>query len=134
MTRHMIGCAFAAALWALPLQAQEAEIRGVIADQIAAFQADDFARAFSFASPTIKGVFGDAQNFGRMVQQGYPMVHRPANVRMMDLRDEAGRLWQRVLVTDQAGRSHVLEYQMIETPEGWQINAVQLLKSAGVGA
>ena len=36
--------------------------------------------------------------------------------------------------TDSAGRTHMLDYQMVETPEGWQINAVELLKAAGVGA
>jgi hypothetical protein len=32
------------------------------------------------------------------------------------------------------GRTHTLDYQMIETSEGWQINGVQLLKSEGLGA
>jgi len=39
-----------------------------------------------------------------------------------------------VLVTDQSGRTHVLDYQMVQTPEGWQINGVQLLPEVGVGA
>jgi Domain of unknown function (DUF4864) len=108
-------------------------IEGTIQSQIDAFLADDFATAFSFASPNIKGIFGTAENFGAMVTQGYPMVHRPRSVEMLELREVAGNLWQRVLVTDQAGTSHMLDYMMVETPDGWQINAVQLLPAVGVG-
>ena len=114
--------------------ANQTAIEAIITDQIAAFQADDFPRAFSFASPTIKGLFGTPQNFGAMVQRGYPMVYRPHAVRILELRELDGRLWQRVMVTDQAGTTHLLDYQVVETPEGWQINAVQLLPQSGVGA
>lgn len=123
--------------FALPSIAQdgpEAAIQSTITNQITAFQADDFAQAFSFASPTIKGIFGTPQNFGAMVERGYPMVHRPSSVRMLGLREVDGRLWQRVMITDSAGATHLLDYQMIETTEGWQINAVQLLPQSGVGA
>ncbi|HCY99135.1 MAG: DUF4864 domain-containing protein [Rhodobacterales bacterium RIFCSPHIGHO2_02_FULL_62_130] len=123
-----------AAVLAVPAQAQEAPIQSTIQSQLDAFIADDVAAAFSYASPTIKGIFGSAENFGAMVAQGYPMVARPAAVQMLDLREVAGNLWQRVMITDAEGRTHLLDYQMIETAEGWQINAVQLLPEAGVGA
>jgi hypothetical protein len=109
-------------------------IEGVIQNQITALKADDFPKAFTFASPNIKGMFGTAENFGAMVAQGYPMVYRPDAVQMLELRRVAGNLWQRVLITDQSGRTHMLDYMMIDTPDGWQINAVQLLPQAGVGA
>ncbi|THD85057.1 DUF4864 domain-containing protein [Aliigemmobacter aestuarii] len=117
-----------------PAAAQDVGIESTIRNQIEAFIADDFARAFTFASPNIKTIFGSPENFGRMVTQGYPMVHRPADVTMLEQREVAGQTWQRVMITDQAGRLHVLDYQMIRTPDGWQINGVQLLPSAGVGA
>jgi hypothetical protein len=119
---------------ALPAKAQEAPIQSTIQNQLQAFQADDFATAFTFASPNIKGIFGSPENFGRMVSEGYPMVHRPGAVKMLELREVSGQLWQRVMITDQMGRTHMLDYQMVETPEGWQINGVQLLKSEGLGA
>ncbi len=120
-----------------PAPAQETPvpaIQATIQNQFNAFLQDDVATAFTFASPTIKSMFGTPENFGQMVQQGYPMVWRPADVKYLELRNVAGNLWQRVMVTDQAGRVHMLDYQMIETPDGWQINGVQLLPSAGVGA
>jgi hypothetical protein len=122
-----------AAILSFPAAAQEGPIRETIENQLQAFQADDFARAFTFASPNIKGLFGTAENFGMMVKNGYPMVYRPAEVQMLDLREVAGNLWQRVQIIDQAGRSHLLDYMMVETPEGWQINAVQLLPPPDVG-
>lgn len=121
----------------LSAQAQEARnpaIETVIQQQFDAFRAEDVGTAFSFASPNIKGMFGTPENFGRMVRDGYPMVWRPAEVQFLDLRKVAGNLWQRVMVTDQAGRTHLLDYQMVETGQGWQINGVQILPQAGVGA
>ncbi len=134
--RMMIYATILTAVLALPVLAEEPNpgIAATINGQMQALNADDFTTAFTFASPFIKGVFGTPENFGAMVAQGYPMVHHPADVRMLELREVAGGLWQRVMVTDQAGRTHLLDYQMIETEEGWQINGVQLLPEAGVGA
>lgn len=132
--RNGLYAALISAVLALPALAQEAPIQDTIRNQIDAFQADDFGRAFTFASPTIKGMFGTPENFGAMVKQGYPMVYRPADVQMMDLREVAGNLWQRVRITDQAGAGWLLDYMMVETAEGWQINAVQILPAPDVGA
>jgi hypothetical protein len=126
-----------AGVMALPALADEARnpaIEATIQNQISAFLAEDVVTAFGFAAPNIKLFFGTAENFGAMVRQGYPMVWHPSSVRMLELRNVAGNLWQRVMVTDDAGRTHLLDYQMLETPEGWQINGVQLLPEAGVGA
>ena len=126
-----------AAVIAAPALAQDTRnpaIEATIQGQITAFLAEDVSTAFGFAAPNIKGFFGTAENFGAMVKQGYPMVWNPSAVRMLDLRTEQGSLMQRVMVTDQAGRTHILDYQMLQTSEGWQINGVQLLPEAGVGA
>lgn len=132
MRRSLLAVVISLAL-SLPGLAQEEPIQNTIQSQIEAFQADDFARAFTFASPTIKQMFGTPENFGAMVKNGYPMVYRPSEVQMLELREVAGSLWQRVRITDQAGRGHYVDYMMIETPEGWQINAVQLLPAPDIG-
>lgn len=122
-------------IWfALPAGAQQDPIRQTILSQLDAMAAGDFTTAFTFASPTIKGMFGTADRFEMMVRQGYPMVANPDEVRMLELRTVAGNLWQRVLIIDSAGATHLLDYMMIETADGWQINAVQLLPSQGVAA
>ncbi len=117
----------------LPALAQDDPVQSTIQSQFDAFLRDDFAGAFAYASPTIKGIFGTPETFGRMVREGYPMVHRPAGIKMLERRYIAGALWQKVLVTDMQGQTHVLDYQMIDTPEGWQINGVQILPNTSVG-
>ncbi|MBA4325205.1 MAG: DUF4864 domain-containing protein [Rhodobacter sp.] len=133
MKVFLVGILLALGL-SLPATAQQEPIRNTIQSQIDALLADDFDRAFTFASPTIKSLFGTPENFGAMVRQGYPMVYRPADVQMLDLREVAGNLWQRVRITDQAGAGWLLDYMMVETAEGWQINAVQILPAPDVGA
>lgn len=114
--------------------AQNAEIEANIAAQIQAFKADDFATAFTFASPNIQRLFGNPDNFGAMVRNGYPMVWRPADVRFLELREISGTLWQKVMITDGDGRVHVLDYQMIRQDAGWKINGVQLLGNSDPAA
>jgi hypothetical protein len=116
------------------VSADGAGIEATISGQIEAFRADDFDRAFTYASPGIQGLFGTSQNFGLMVRQGYPMVWRPAEVEYLELREIAGNLWQKVRITDAAGTLHILDYQMIETESGWKINAVQVLEAVGLSA
>lgn len=126
----MIRVVLAAALWialAFAATAQGREIEGVIGAQIEAMRADDFATAFDYASPNIQSRFGSADNFAAMVRGGYPMVWKPSGLRYLELREIAGALWQKVQVTDAEGRVHLLDYQMVNTGNGWKINAVQLL-------
>ncbi len=110
------------------------EVTGVIQSQIDAFLADDFATAFTFASPAIKNIFQNSDRFGTMVRQGYPMVWRPAEVQYLDMRMERGAPVQKVLIRDADGATHLLEYTMIATDAGWQIAGVRILQAPGVGA
>lgn len=119
---------------AAPAPAQQAEIEGVIRGQIEAFRADDFATAFTYASPAIKQLFQSPNRFGSMVRQGYPMVWRPADVTFLDLDEQGSVMVQRVLIRDQQGALHVLAYQMIPTDDGWQINGVQILQASALSA
>ena len=138
MRRIVLSAVTALALGTLPLAASESrapDIEAVIQGQIEAFLAEDLATAFSFASPGIKGMFRTPERFAEMVQSGYPMVWRPAEVRYLEVRTHPpGGMVQRVMIIDTAGRLHLLDYLMIETSEGWQIAGVQLLRGAAVGA
>jgi Domain of unknown function (DUF4864) len=120
-----------------PVTAQDSRGNGIenaIQSQLDAFLADDYATAFSFASPAIQGLFGNADNFGLMVRQGYPMVWRPGDVRYLGRKTVGGRTLQNVLIRDRTGAVHVLEYEMIATEKGWQINGVRLIEPPEVGA
>lgn len=115
---------------ATALPAQDADIQATIDSQLQAFQSDDFGAAFEFASPNLQRMFQTPENFERMVTQGYPMVWRPGAVRYLELREQGNTYWQRVMITDQSGRVHILEYRMLETGAGWRINGVQILDSS----
>lgn len=112
----------------------EAGARATISAQLEAFMADDFDRAFTFASPMIKGIFVTPEGFEAMVKQGYPMVWRHGEVRFLNAEPVDGGLRQKVMIADQAGQLHVLEYQMIPGGEGWQINGVRRLEAPQLGA
>ena len=132
--RHFLASLAASLVLTLGAQAQHDPITQVITDQIAAFQADDFDTAFTYASPNIKRLFGSPERFGQMVREGYPMVYRPAEVTMLESRAMGERVQQRVMIRDAAGRLHMLSYHMIDTGDGWQINGVQLLRGPEAGA
>lgn len=114
--------------------AQSPEIEANIKAQIKAFESDDFATAFTYASPNIQTQFRTPENFGAMVRNGYPMVWRPAEVQFLELRQVSGLWWQKVRVVDASGRVHILDYQMVQLDRDWKINGVQLLQSSDPAA
>lgn len=134
MRVNLASFALAALMAPAAIAETPAEIEGVIGAQIEAFLADDFDTAFTYASPMIQGMFGNATVFGHMVEQGYPMVHRPADIRYLDLAPLGPRLTQKVMIRDEGGLFHMLEYELVETQGGWKINGVRVLEAARLGA
>lgn len=124
----MAACGLVMMAGAALAQVNEA-IEDVIGTQLQAFNDRDVERAFSFASPMIKRLFGNPGTFGLMVENGYPMVWDNTDVRFLGLREEAGMQIQTVQIRDAAGVIHTLDYAMIETADGWQINGVQLVET-----
>ena len=121
-------------MFVTPAMAQDSDaIEDVIANQLSAFNDRDVQTAWSFASPMIQGLFGNPQNFGTMVEQGYPMVWTNSDVQFLELREIAGQFYQKVLVRDATGQRHVMEYAMVDTPAGWLINGVSELPLPDVG-
>lgn len=118
-----------------PAQAQMSDadalaIRQVIESQMAAFQKDDGARAYSFASPTIQEKFVNADIFLQMVRTGYPAVYRPRDVEFRELKLENGRLLQEVFVVGPDGNPALAIYEMQRQPDGsWRINGCWLTRA-----
>ncbi len=121
-------------LLASPLRAQDqltdgdrTAIVGIIEQQLAAFQADDGALAFSFASPTIQRLFQTADNFMTMVRTGYPPVYRPRTHEFLDPVLTEGGWTQPVLLVGPDGVPVIADYFMELQPEGqWLINGCSL--------
>jgi hypothetical protein len=107
--------------------------RSVIRAQIDAFQQDDFVTAFTYASPNIRAMFQTPERFAAMVVNGYPMVHRPAELRFIGQSMRGDTLVQRVMITDGAGTLHMLEYDIIEHDGTLRINGVRLLRGRDAG-
>lgn len=137
--RHIILSLVTALALCGPAMAQDVvdpipEIEDTIQSQIDAFLVDDFASAFTFASPMIRNMFRTPENFGAMVRNGYPMVWRPKSVQYGPLRAVDGALWQEVIVTDAAGRLHALGYRMEQIDGQWRIAGVQMLQAPDLSA
>lgn len=110
--------------------ADRAAIRTVIDSQIAAFRRDDGEGAFTFASPTIRNIFGTVENFMAMVRNGYPQVYRPREVEFRELVGGADALFQLVWIVGPDGAAVIAAYEMQQQADGsWRINGVQLLKT-----
>ena len=107
--------------------AQEKDIQATISNQIEAFGKDDFATAFSYASPSIQMLFGSPQRFEMMVKSGYPMVINPRELNYLPLQDLNGIFFQQVRIRDQSGKLHMLVYQMQQAGDEWRINGVQFV-------
>lgn len=119
----------------LPSRADEnAAIEAVIADQINAFQRSDLGAAFSHASPTIQQKFGNASNFGQMVERGYPMIWRPRRWEMGEIVVGPRGPTQTVLFEDGDGALWEADYLMQEVDGTWRINGVQLRRLPGVSS
>lgn len=103
-------------------------IRSVIECQLQAFQNDDAAGAFAFASPGIQAQFGTPENFMCMVKTGYTAVYRPRSVLFEDLTTMRGALTQPVLLLDSDGMLvkalYLMEKQASAT---WRINGCYLI-------
>ena len=133
MRQFLAACAMLLALAGMVRAQDSGAIEDVIGGQLEAFNQRDVEMAWTYASPMIQGMFGNSANFGMMVQRGYPMVWTNTDVRYLELREIGGRLWQKVMVRDENGGLHILDYQMIETENGWQINGVSILPAPDVG-
>lgn len=109
-------------------------IQQVISQQIAAFQADDGERAFSYASDMIRGLFGNHTRFMQMVRGGYQAVYRPRSVQFLSLTERDGKPVQPVALVGPDGRAYEARYEMIwQAGDGWRINGVWFVQPSQFG-
>ena len=115
-----------------PSSADREAIHGLISSQIDAFRKDDGVAAFSYASPTIKGLFQTPDNFMQMVRQGYPPVYRPQSVTFGDMADTPAGPLQQVFLTGPDGKGYVALYSLQRQPDGsWLINGCSIVDADG---
>jgi len=118
-----------------PVQADRQAILGTIRAQLDAFQVDDDARAFSYATPQLRAMFGTPENFMAMVRGGYQPVYRPRSVEFLEVRNIDGRIVQAVRFVGPDGVAVIAVYTMEQQPDGsWRIAAVHLIPTGEVSS
>ena len=122
-----------AAAAAEPVSAADTQaVRAVVEAQLAAFAADDGQRAFSYAAPSIRAMFGTPERFMAMVRGSYPVVYRPSAVVFLHPAWVQGQLVQRVHLTDAAGAPWLAVYSLErQRDDSWRISGCTLQPSAG---
>ena len=107
-------------------------VRTVIQAQLAAFAADDAKRAFSYATPRVREVFGNADKFIEVVREAYPAVYRHETVAFLKPELADGTLLQGVHLTDGQGQLWLALYRMErQRDRSWRISACQLVPAQG---
>ncbi len=107
------------------------ELSRVIDAQLAAFRANDYAKAYTFAAGAIQEMFA-VGSFEEMVKSGYPLIAHAAKVEYGLAFDTGEEAVINVTVEGSDGRR--VQYQYLLKKEGgaWKISGVGELKSEGL--
>jgi hypothetical protein len=107
-------------------------VRAVVEAQLAAFAADDAKRAFSYAAPAIREMFGTPERFVAMVRAGYPVVYRPSNINFLHPVWVDAHLVQGVHLTDAEGALWLAIYRLERQPDkSWRISGCDVQPASG---
>jgi hypothetical protein len=107
-----------------------AAAQGVIRSQEQAFSRDDAATAYSYAAPTIRKLFPQADIFLFMVQNSYAPVYRHKSFEFGEARTEGNWVAQRVHIIDADGEAWEALYTLEQQGDGsFKITGCSLLKA-----
>lgn len=106
----------------------KAAIQRVVEGQMAAFQKDDGAAAFAFATPALRQRFRTPSNFMSMVRESYAPVYRPNQMSFGKLEQSDDAVIQHVLVVASDGVVREALYFMERQKDGtWLIGGCLLM-------
>ena len=122
-----LGALAAAALAGLALAQAPADVTGAagpIMSQLAAFRAEDYDTAYTFASEEIRRIF-DRPAFERMVRDAYPEIARSTSA-VVSRTEPApdGHVYVAVRIHGANGNRIEALYDMVREAAGWRINGV----------
>lgn len=137
--RHLCGVVLGLLLMIGPARADApdaAAFRAVITAQIDAFRADDGARAYDYASPSIHQIFPTADIFMDMVRRGYQPVYRPNAITFGEAgTGPDGRPFQKVSLIGPDGLNYEALYSFERQPDGsWRISGCALTRAPGLNS
>lgn len=104
-------------------------IQSVIQQQMNAFNKEDYATAYTFASGSIRRRFSK-ERFEKMVRSGYPQIARSHLVSFGEVTfsEDKQAAVATVHVTGQDHITVLARYQMILEEAGWKIGGVMILE------
>ena len=103
---------------------EEEIVKSVISSQIAAFMEKNIEKAYSFAAPNIKRQFSNAENFGLMVRNGYPVIWKPKSYQFVEFSTNGKRSIQRVLFRSASDSLLTYDYLLEKINSEWRIAGV----------
>jgi len=131
----ILGLALGASVRAVAQPVSEADARAartLVSAQLDAFAKDDAKRAFSYAAPSIRAMFGTPERFLAMVRAGYPVVYRAAGITFLIPLQVDGDLLQGVHLTDETGALWLATYRLERQPDGtWRISGCGVQPASG---
>jgi hypothetical protein len=133
---YLLAClALASPLSAHAQDEDQAQIQAIISQQIAAFEHDDSAAAYSYAAPALKQVFPTPEAFMAIVRAGYTPIYRPRSYRFDGFRNADGKFIQGVEIQGQDGHYWEAFYTLVRQDDGtWKIAGCLLVKTAATSA
>ena len=139
--RHLLRAAWVALLGARVVDVSAAgpgdvagadarRVRAVVQAQLDAFAAGDAARAFTYAAPPIRDMFGTPERFMEMVERRYAPVIRPASVAFLVTQVSGDAAIQGVHLTDASGDAWLAVYRLErQADRNWRITRCELHES-----
>lgn len=107
------------------------ELTSVIDAQLAAFRANDYPKAYTFAAGMIREMF-PAEQFETMVKTGYPLIAGSAKAEYGLSFDTGEEAVVNVTVEGTDGRRTQYQYLLKKEDGAWKINGVSELKPEGL--
>ena len=130
--------AFAALQFLMPVQAEmlpakdEKAVQAVVQSQLAAFEADDATKAFSYAAPELRKAIGSPAAFMAMVKNSYPVVYRPASVSFLKAEGAGNEAVLKVQMMDASGTSYLALYSLQrQKDKAWRISGCKVVENKG---
>jgi len=103
--------------------AVKSALTDVINEQTAAFRANDYAKAYTFAAKGLHGTF-TVDKFEQMVKAGYPIIPASKDTEFGAALDDGESGVVFVRFTDPAGKRQLFRYTLEHEPDGWKITGV----------
>ena len=107
------------------------ELSAVIDAQLAAFRANDYPKAYTFAAAEIKGMF-PVEDFEKMVRTNYAVIARSTSTEYGVAFDTGEEAVVNVRIQNAEKKSVEYQYLLKKEDAGWKISGVAEVKSEGL--